>query len=203
MPLTVFGYGSLIFKPPPHVASEVHGFLKGYIRRFAQQSHDHRGTPEKPGRVVTLIHKEEWDAFSGSDAFPDEDIVWMKDLRLSGKDISQDGYTLETVDVWGVDLDGHEKIVLHGARISKSSLAIRVRCYVGRNDNPSFIGSEPLDDLAHTIWKSVGPSGPNKEYLYKLAEAVRKLAPESHDSHLYALETRIRALDQANGFTTA
>ncbi|KAF9037021.1 ChaC-like protein [Rhodocollybia butyracea] len=196
MPLTVFGYGSLIFKPPPHVASEVHGFLKGYIRRFAQQSHDHRGTPEKPGRVVTLIHKEEWDAFSGSDAFPDEDIVWgiaytidpvhEAEVREYLDYREKDGYTLETVDVWGVDSDGHEKIVLHGARISKSSLAIR--CYVGRNDNPSFIGSEPLDDLAHTIWKSVGPSGPNKEYLYKLAEAVRKLAPESHDSHLYALE---------------
>ena len=28
----------------------------------------------------------------------------------------------------------------------------------------------------------------SKEYLYHLVEAVRKLAPESRDSHLYALE---------------
>ena len=29
-----------------------------------------------------------------------------------------------------------------------------------------------------------------KDYLYDLAKAVRKLAPESHDSHLDALEVR-------------
>ena len=61
-----------------------------------------------------------------------------------------------------------------------------IKCYVGRNDNPSFseqlespflecllpqinrdqpiptVGSEPLNKLAHRIWQSVGPSGPNK-----------------------------------------
>ncbi|KAI0311119.1 ChaC-like protein, partial [Amylostereum chailletii] len=186
----VFGYGSLIFKPPPHTIAQTPGFLKGYVRRFAQKSHDHRGTPESPGRVVTLVHQEDWEGFSGSDPFPHEDVVWgvahtidpvyAAEVRdyLDSETAHQDGYTMEQVAVYGV-VDGEERVLIPDAI-----------CYVGRNDNPSFIGSEPLDDLARTIWTSAGPSGPNKEYLYNLSAAVRALAPESHDSHLYALEVR-------------
>ncbi|KAM5531947.1 hypothetical protein V8D89_011478 [Ganoderma adspersum] len=193
-PYIVFGYGSLIFKPPPHVVKESPGYLKGYVRRFAQKSHDHRGTPENPGRVVTLIHTEDWDNFSGSDPFPHEDVVWgiaytidpayESEVRDYLDYREKDGYTLEEVDIYGL-VDGLEQIIL-----------LKTFCYVGRPDNPSFLGSEPLDKLAERIWHSVGPSGPNKEYLYKLTESVRRLAPESHDSHLFALETRCRELDQ-------
>ncbi|KDR70048.1 hypothetical protein GALMADRAFT_255421 [Galerina marginata CBS 339.88] len=193
-PFVVFGYGSLIFKPPPHVIAQVPGFLKGYVRRFAQKSHDHRGTPENPGRVVTLVHKEDWDKFSGSDAFPDDDTVWgigytidpvyEAEVRDYLDYREKDGYTMETLDVYSVDDDGREKVIIHNEF-----------CYVGRNDNPSFIGSEPLDALGHRIWKSVGPSGRNKDYLYKLAESVRQLSPNSHDSHLYALESIVHGLD--------
>ncbi|KAH8101460.1 ChaC-like protein [Cristinia sonorae] len=192
-PYVVFGYGSLIFKPPPHVIDHVAGYLKGYVRRFAQKSHDHRGTPENPGRVVTLVHKEDWDAFSGSDLFPDEDVVWgvaytidplyESEVREYLDYREKDGYTLEELDVYGV-VEGKEVVLRHNAY-----------CYVGRNDNPSFIGSEPIDSLAEHIWRSVGPSGRNKDYLYELSIAVKKLAPESHDSHLAALESRCRALD--------
>ncbi|KAJ7635652.1 ChaC-like protein [Mycena polygramma] len=192
-PFVVFGYGSLIFKPPPNVVAQVPGFLKGYVRRFAQKSHDHRGTPENPGRVVTLVHKEDWDLFCDSDAFPDEDTVWgvaytidpeyEADVRAYLDHREKDGYTMETMPIYGV-VDGIETVIIPNAY-----------CYVGRKDNPSFIGSEPLPSLAHRIWVSVGPSGPNKEYLYNLAGAVRELSPDSYDKHLFALEDLVKALD--------
>ncbi|KAJ7080974.1 ChaC-like protein [Mycena belliarum] len=192
-PFVVFGYGSLIFKPPPNVVAQVPGFLKGYVRRFAQKSHDHRGTPENPGRVVTLVHKEDWDLFSGSDAFPNEDTVWgvaytidseyEADVRAYLDYREKDGYTMETIPIYGI-VDGVEAVIIQSAY-----------CYVGRKDNPSFIGSEPLAALAERIWVSEGPSGPNKEYLYKLAEAVRQLSPDSYDSHLFALEAMVKTLD--------
>ncbi|KAI0040144.1 ChaC-like protein [Auriscalpium vulgare] len=193
-PYVVFGYGSLIFRPPPHVVKESPGYLKGYVRRFAQKSHDHRGTPERPGRVVTLVHQADWQEFSGADPFPHEDVVWGVAFTIDPAYAAEvrdyldfrekDGYTLEHVDIHGV-VDGHEQVVVPNAV-----------CYVGRNDNPSFLGSEPLDALAATIWRSEGPSGRNKDYLYNLVAAVRNLAPESYDSHLFALEARVRELDR-------
>ncbi|KAK0475260.1 ChaC-like protein [Armillaria novae-zelandiae] len=200
-PFIIFGYGSLIFKPPPHTIAEgmsnfLPGFLKGYVRRFAQKSHDHRGTPENPGRVVTLVHIEDWNKFSSSDPFPHEDIVWgiaytidpayESEVRDYLDYREKDGYTMETINIHSLDStdDKADRVIIHGAY-----------CYVGRNDNPSFIGAEPLPVLAETIWKSVGPSGPNKDYLYNLVSAVRQLSPDSHDSHLFALEKIVRSLD--------
>ncbi|KAI0028534.1 ChaC-like protein, partial [Vararia minispora EC-137] len=198
-PYIVFGYGSLIFKPPPHTIIETPGYLKGYVRRFAQRSHDHRGTRESPGRVVTLVHQEDWETFSGSDPFPDEDVVWGEiaytidpayaaEVRDYLDYREKDGYTLEQVDIYGI-VDGIERVLTHDAV-----------CYVGRSDNPSFDGSQPLDNIAAIIHRSVGPSGPNKacfEYLYKLAAAVREMAPESYDSHLFALEVCFVAVSRS------
>ncbi len=48
-------------------------------------------------------------------------------LTQVGRHHAQDGYTLESVDIYGL-IDGvHETVVIPGAE-----------CYVGRNDNPSF-----------------------------------------------------------------
>ncbi|KAF8317707.1 ChaC-like protein [Clavulina sp. PMI_390] len=177
----VFGYGSLIFK------------ANARLKATTYHSNDHRGTPEDPGRVVTLISIDDWNHFSENDAFPHDDIVWGvvytidPDFAAEVKAYLgfQNGYTETTVDVWNI-VDGKESVV-----------ESKVTVYVGRPDNPAFVGSEPYDQLARHIWSHSGPSGQNKDYLYNLADAIRKLAPESHDSHLVALEERVRALDSA------
>lgn len=83
----VIGYGSLMFKPIPKYQFRVNGYLVGYIRRFWQSSSDHRGTPEAPGRVVTLISIED---LKHHEVFHDD--LCMFELKNSKKHFDESSF---------------------------------------------------------------------------------------------------------------
>ncbi|GAA5974864.1 hypothetical protein JCM11641_008402 [Rhodosporidiobolus odoratus] len=189
----VFGYGSLIWKGPPFDLESKPGFIEGFVMRFAQKSHDHRGTPENPGRVATLVTEADWAKHRTDD--PESSLpVWGRIYYISPEqhdDVwayldhrEKDGYSLKTVDVYGVN-DKNEKVV-----VEKD-----VRVYVAETDNPSFAGGEKMADLGSRIAKASGPSGPNKDYVYNLCEAVQKLDPHVEDAYLNELERQVRRND--------
>lgn len=201
----VFGYGSLIFKPPPHVIGYTPGYIKGFVRRFAQSSVDHRGTPERPGRVVTLVSSEHWHSLPDADEAPEGDIVWgisytidpayADEVRAYLDHREKNGYTPIWEPIYGFregkDDDDKPHVLVPQALV-----------YVGLPGNEAFIGPTPLDALAERIASCHGPSGPNYEYLLRLAEAVRTLTPHSEDFHLFTLEEKVLALQAKNETTT-
>ncbi|CAG8779700.1 5965_t:CDS:2 [Gigaspora margarita] len=172
----VFGYGSLIWKPPPVYEERTPGFIKGHVRRFWQHSTDHRGTVESPGRVVTLIPVEEWKLMEDYHDHKDG-ITWGVAYKINEKDVEKIkeyldyrekcGYTIHYADVYQL---GHDEPIVKNAVV-----------YIATTKNESYIGPASLESMALQIHQSVGPSGPNNEYLFNLASALRELAPDAHD----------------------
>lgn len=163
----IFGYGSLIWRADfPYLACR-RASLRGWRRRFWQGSHDHRGTPEAPGRVVTLVAAE--DARCVGVAYRVEDAVFEH-------------------------LDHREKNGYERVRVAIDFGAEQVQgiTYIAAADNPAFLGDAPLDDIVRHIVRSSGPSGTNSEYLLALADALRRLDVE--DAHVHGLAMRLRAL---------
>ncbi|OMH83743.1 putative glutathione-specific gamma-glutamylcyclotransferase 2 [Zancudomyces culisetae] len=192
----VFGYGSLIWKVDFPVEERRVGYIKGFERRFWQKSHDHRGTPEKPGYVVTLVENEqlaELEKSIGGQSKSGDDgkcygVVYRIKKGLEKEVLDhldhreKDGYTVHKVCVYSDEpRDGSEEEHV----VVKEALV-----YIGQAENSSFAGPVTNEEVARVIANTIGLSGTNQEYLFNLCEALRGLTP-SHmlvDDHLLELE---------------
>lgn len=71
---------------------------------------------------------------------------------------------------------------------------IEALLYIATENNPSYLGPLNKEALAKHIINSKGPSGCNVEYVLKLAEGMREIAPTINDDHLFPLEAKIKEL---------
>ncbi|ESZ95839.1 hypothetical protein SBOR_3781 [Sclerotinia borealis F-4128] len=72
--------------------------------------------------------------------------------------------------------------------------SIRTLVYIGTPDNAQFTGPQDPQKLAEHIWRSEGPSGLNRDYLWGLDIALDELSPESGDEHVKDLADRVRKI---------
>lgn len=153
----IFGYGSLIWRPGFDFLERRKACVHGRVRRFWQGSSDHRGTPEAPGRVVTLV--------------PDEGVCWGAAFRLDPTDD-----VLAALD--HREKGGYERLELEVVFEAGKATALT---WVAPPENPSYLGPAPIRAIAEQVVASVGPSGANVEYVLELDRALRRMgAPDPH-----------------------
>lgn len=78
---------------------------------------------------------------------------------------------------------------------STESQSIQIILYVATQDNVSYAGDTDLNDIVEQIMTCTGKSGPNREYVYRLANAMREFHPDVIDEHLFEIEELLKKRD--------
>ena len=165
----LFGYGSLIFKADFPFIERRPAHIVGWSRRFWQGSHDHRGTPHAPGRVVTLI-QDEGATCAGMAYLITPEVFDHLDYR------EKNGYLRLSTDIIFEDHSSAEGLI-----------------YIATEENAAFLGPASERDIARQIAGAEGPSGRNADYLLGLAVALRELGKE--DAHVFEIERHLQLLN--------
>jgi cation transport protein ChaC len=164
----LFGYGSLIYKADFPYLERRPATIRGWSRRLWQGSHDHRGTPDHPGRVATLVVEPGAICVGMAYRVAPATFEYI-DFR------EKNGYLRHAVML---DFGGGE----HAEGL----------VYIADEGNAAWLGAASEADIARHIAAAVGPSGRNSDYVLKLAEALHELG--AHDAHVFAVADALHKL---------
>ncbi len=170
----IFGYGSLVWRPDFPYRVRVPAFIKGWKRRFWQGSTDHRGVPGAPGRVVTLLRE------AGA-------VCWGMAYDIGGDDLKATLKHLDYREKGGYSIQTTDLYFTAGSNATSTANAV---IYVGTPENPNYLGPADIGAIACQVKASRGPSGPNDEYVLRLAETLREMGVD--DPHVFDIEELIR-----------
>ncbi|KAK3600614.1 hypothetical protein CHS0354_008901 [Potamilus streckersoni] len=176
--VTIFGYGSLLWKPDFTYKRRQIGHITGFVRRFYQGNITHRGTPETPGRCATLVKSSGGSVWGVAFDVEGTDEVRRAMCGLNLREMTLGGYILMTMTFYPRDGSPPRPVLVYTATEHNS-------LYLGSDDTP-------IEDIAKDIVAARGFAGSNIEYVTKMADFVREHIPEDDDEHLFSLDRSVR-----------
>lgn len=176
MSVWVFGYGSLIWRPGFEYEKSMVGQVKDFERVFYQGNDKHRGTPQRLGRVATLLEKQGSDVWGRAFLLPNDSSTTQSLDYLNTRENREGGYTTLMVNFY--PRAAHHQPIL-------------VLVYVALPNNPMYLGPKPYPEMAREVVSSEGECGTNIEYVLNIAEFMRDEVPGVDDEHLFMLEMHI------------
>lgn len=172
----VFGYGSLMWNPGfahLRVAPATH---VGHTRAFAMWSVRHRGTPQRPGLVLTLCPGG---TCTGRAFLVDgADAAEVCDYLLD-REIGTYAYRPAFIDI---EVEGE---------------AVQALTFLPTPDAPQFAPDLTLGEQAEAIASAVGGMGPNPEYLRNTIAEMQALGLST--TEFEALEAEVLRLRTLHG----
>jgi cation transport protein ChaC len=170
-PLWIFAYGSLMWNPGLAFVAKRVGTIYGFHRNFCLWSRINRGTPERPGLVLTL---ERGGSCRGL-AFRLAQSTSREELRaLWRREMSLGSYHPRWIDCHA-----------GGERFPVLAFIVNRAC-------SGYAGRLPVAAMVQSIATARGRYGSSAEYLFQTQAAL-----ESHgilDMHVKRLADRVKAL---------
>lgn len=170
--LWIFAYGSLIWRPGFEYSVRHSASIFDFERRLDQGSPDHRGTPERLGRVATLVKRK--GARCGG--------------LLYGVDKAHAGQVLHMLD--HREKGGYDRVLVHAELHGEHPRSIEATTWIASPNNEYHLGPASLDEMVEQIESAAGPSGSNIEYVLRLAEALDNHCID--DEHIQCIAARLR-----------
>lgn len=173
--LWVFGYGSLIWRPAMQYQQALNAKSVHWARRFWQGSHDHRGTIDAPGRVLTLVP--------------------MPNAVCAGRvfQIAEEHVEKTLADLDYREKNGYERQWLE---VSTEELGVvSALTYIAPEHNRAWLGDASIHHIAQQIYHAHGPSGANKDYVWELHQSLTNDGID--DEHISQVAQALNRLDES------
>ena len=177
-PVSVFCYGSLIWKPVFVPVVTARAIALGWQRAFCLRIVRFRGTAEQPGLMMQIDRGGQCEGLvqqvAASREWEDLSVLWRREMTIKPPG---------NIPRW-IDVDMGGKIA-------------RAIAFTANPASPNYVGGLATEEIAQTLAKACGHWGSCADYLHQTILSLD--AAGIHDDYLWGLQERVAELIGAQG----